>query len=110
MQNAECRMQNAEGRRQKVLHFAFCLLPSRAMRGIAVADGGADFSKGELRALVNDAADYLLFVHSRRSWRRYAACRRSRKSSAPADRAIAKAARCASSICGRGCSNIVAAT
>jgi hypothetical protein len=30
---------------------------------IALADGAADFSKGELRALVNDAADYLLFVH-----------------------------------------------
>ena len=29
---------------------------------IALADGAADFSKGELRALVNDAADYLLFV------------------------------------------------
>jgi hypothetical protein len=29
---------------------------------IALADGAADFSTGELRALVNDAADYLLFV------------------------------------------------
>ena len=29
---------------------------------IALADGAADFSKGDLRALVNDAADYLLFV------------------------------------------------
>lgn len=29
---------------------------------IALAGGAADFSKGELRALVNDAADYLLFV------------------------------------------------
>jgi hypothetical protein len=29
---------------------------------VAHAGGGADFSKGELRALVNDAADYLLFV------------------------------------------------
>ncbi|MGH9219583.1 MAG: hypothetical protein ACRD1W_09785 [Vicinamibacterales bacterium] len=29
---------------------------------IALADGAADFSKGELRALINDAADYLLFV------------------------------------------------
>jgi hypothetical protein len=30
---------------------------------IALAGGAADFSKGDLRALVNDAADYLLFVH-----------------------------------------------
>ena len=30
---------------------------------IAVASGAADFSTGELRALVNDAADYLLFVN-----------------------------------------------
>jgi hypothetical protein len=29
---------------------------------IALADGAAEFSTGELRALVNDAADYLLFV------------------------------------------------
>lgn len=29
---------------------------------VALADGAADFSKGDLRALVNDAADYLLFV------------------------------------------------
>ena len=29
---------------------------------IAAANGAADFSTGELRALVNDAADYLLFV------------------------------------------------
>ena len=29
---------------------------------IALADGAADFSKGELQALVHDAVDYLLFV------------------------------------------------